>query len=117
MNYLYPMIYEEIENIHKVLLVPKFELQNFWFQQYESNDYHSWHNHFQSTYASVYYVELPDASVATEFKNPVTGEIIKPSVKEGDILTFPASIIHRSPPNNSGGRKTIIAINTIANVD
>lgn len=117
MNFAYRFLEDSLIEIHKTLGVPNFRMQNFWFQQYEQTSYHSWHVHFETTFVNVYYVELPDPSVATQFKNPITQEIITPEVEEGVILTFPGSIIHGSPENNSGARKTIIGLNTVAHVD
>ena len=33
-------------------------------------------------------------------------------VKEGQVLTFPANIIHRSPVNNHDNQKVIISFNS-----
>ena len=61
--------------------------------------------------ASIYYVELPDESLITILKDPETGKEIIPDVKEGQILTFGADILHRSPRNFTDSRKTVISFN------
>jgi hypothetical protein len=50
----------------------------------------------------------------------INKSIIDLDVKEGDLVTFPAYIIHRSKNNKSNDRKTIISFNTsfdITNVE
>lgn len=85
---------------------------NIWFQQYVKGDFHSWHNH-GSSWSTVYFVELPDPSFSTMFYLPFNKEEIQIDVKEGDFITFPGFIFHKSPVNTSDKRKTIIAFNTI----
>ena len=100
------------------------EVTESWFNQYieESGSEHPWHHHADSerksgeknpciNLASIYYVELPDESLITILKDPDTGEEIIPDVKEGQILTFGADILHKSPRNFSNNRKTVIPFN------
>ena len=100
------------------------EVTESWFNQYieESGSEHPWHHHADSerkageknpciNLASIYYVELPDESLITILKDPETGEEIIPDVKEGQILTFGADILHKSPRNFSNNRKTVIPFN------
>lgn len=87
-------------------------LINYWFQQYYDNDYHGWHVHPYVHLSSIYYLELPDNSIKTEFVDPITRKVFSIEVKEGDVITFPAQIPHRSPKNETGHRKTVIVLNT-----
>ena len=100
------------------------EVTESWFNQYiaESGSEHPWHHHAESerkagqknpciNLASIYYVELPDESLITILKDPETGEEIIPDVKEGQILTFGADILHRAPRNFTDSRKTAIDFN------
>ena len=82
-------------------------LHNIWFQQYEQDNVHEWHTHGFTQYTNVYYVELPDTSLKTEILDEEDIE-----VEEGDILSFPAYIFHRSKINKTNKRKTIISFNT-----
>ena len=110
MDIVYPLFinhFEEIEQSYGWWY--KQTLTNFWYQQYEHLDYHNWHIHPSCLFSSVYYLELPEGSSRTEFKTPQSSFGI--SAREGEILTFPSSIFHRSSPNKSTGRKTIIAAN------
>jgi hypothetical protein len=87
--------------------ISKMQIANYWFQQYLDSDYHGWHTHPNSNFSNVYFLELPETNMTTEFKDH------KPiSVKEGDIITFPAYLLHRSPINSSGKRKTVIVFNS-----
>ena len=100
------------------------EVTESWFNQYiaESGSEHPWHHHAESArkagqknpcinLASIYYVELPDKSLTTILMDPETGKEIIPDVKEGQILTFGADILHKSPRNFSNKRKTVIPFN------
>jgi hypothetical protein len=85
---------------------------SIWFQQYEQNEYHSWHTHSRCSFSGIYYLELPSDSCATEFIEPY--DIYKTHsmyVAEGDVVIFPSFLIHSSPKNPSMFRKTIVAFN------
>ena len=97
-----------------------------WFNQYiaESGSEHPWHHHSESeimavqknpciNLASIYYVELPYEALITILKDPETGKEIIPDVKEGQILTFGADILHKSPRNFTNTRKTVISFNLV----
>jgi len=96
---------------HMLMLCELFNSQNWsikssWFQQYYKGDVHGWHNHGESQLAGVYYLELPNKSMTTEF---LDGSKIE--AKEGDILIFPSYKYHRSKKNILNKRKTVIAFN------
>ena len=82
------------------------KIDNIWFQQYNKLSSHSWHTHEFAHFTNVYFVELPTKSLATEIL-----DIKKLDLNEGDLLTFPAYIYHRSPINLGNKRKTIISFN------
>jgi hypothetical protein len=85
----------------------KMKIETYWFQQYFKNNFHSWHNHPRCHFSSVYYLELYKNELATEFK-----EFNLTDVQEGDIITFPSYLLHRSPINNYKKRKTVIVFNS-----
>ncbi len=90
-----------------------FQIHNFWYQQYNENSTHDWHTHQAAQYTNIYYLELPDNAPRTQILNPLNfDEIITIEAQEGDIVTLPASIFHRSPPIKSNIQKTIISFNT-----
>ena len=110
-NKLIPFLMPCLTKIYKYLEHDDAILDNMWYQQYTHNDNHNWHQHRSSSWANVYYLELPIECPGTILKNPATKELIVPDVKEGDILTFPSIVWHCSPKNTSFKRKTSIAFN------
>jgi hypothetical protein len=98
-----PYMYEIADKLH----CKNWTIINGWFQQYLKSDSHHWHTHGRCHFTNVYFVELPSKSLATEiFKYK------KLKVETGDLLTFPAYYLHRSPINNLNKRKTIISFNS-----
>lgn len=99
------------DELAEKMLADAVMVTRIWFQQYKESDFHTWHAHNQTNYSSVYFVECAEG-METEFFDISKKEVVKNiTVKEGDIITFPSSIYHRSKPNNSGSRKTIISWN------
>ena len=80
-----------------------------WFQQYKNNSYHQWHTHPGTNWANVYFLELPNSKFKKKIK--IDNKVIDYEVKEGDLITFPAYLLHTSEKNKDG-RKTIIAFNS-----
>lgn len=85
----------------------KLIIHNWWFQKYNKNSTHDWHTHGASHFTNVYFVELPNKESATQIKG-----LKNLNVEEGDLITFPAYWVHRSPINKTNKRKTIISFNT-----
>ncbi|MDB4343038.1 2OG-Fe(II) oxygenase family protein [bacterium] len=107
-HYFKDNVFNQIQNhLLDDRLATKVTIHNIWFQQYEQNDYHGWHTHTNTQFTNVYYVELPDVSMKTEILGEEDIEI-----REGDILSFPAYMFHRSKENKSTQRKTVISFNT-----
>ena len=59
-----------------------------------------WDKYAQRTYRA----NFPD-------DHEINGDITKVKAKEGDILFFPAYLLHRAPRNKSKERKTVISFN------
>lgn len=113
-NSIYPDAIEQniIEHIQQVkikLNLDNYWLQNCWFQQYKTGDFHGWHVHAKAMFAGVYYIELPKDSEGTLFSH-INKEFYLPTT-EGDIISFPTFVRHCSVPNKSLHTKTIIAFN------
>ncbi len=109
---LLPYMQNIIENV-----IPDKNKQNFfisqaWYQQYKKMNYYFYHDHPGVRWAVVYYLELPSDGPKTEFED-FLGKSHTPDVKEGDMLVFPGWMKHRSPPNKSNDRKTVIAFNIV----
>ena len=102
------MFYNEIlnkyiERLNEFYEVDGFEIANSWYQQYSNDSEHIWHRHPEANFTNVYFLELPDKEHRTEIKD------VEYDAEEGDLITFPAAMLHRSKP--SKGRKTIISFN------
>ena len=96
----------------KFMFTKEMTIHHAWFQQYWQFDKHDWHTHGQAQFANIYYLELPDKNNKTEFFNVLDQKIIKEiEIEEGDLITFPAYIIHRSN-TNSAKQKTVISFNS-----
>ena len=90
----------------------KLKINNFWFQQYHKNDYHNWHTHPHTHFSNVFYLELPKGNPGTEFLAYDSKKNKELDLKEGDILSFPAFMAHKSPEIKTNKRKTVIVFNT-----
>jgi hypothetical protein len=88
----------------------RFSITSAWFNQYLEGGEHDWHNHPGCQFTNCYYLELPDVEYATEVIG-ADGKLCKIHATEGDVMTCPAWMKHRSKPNGPG-RKTIIAWNS-----
>jgi len=106
LDYFYENINEHMQMLCNIFYSKTWSIKSSWFQQYCKGDSHGWHNHGESSFAGIYYLEMPDKSMTTEFLNKA--EVV---VKEGDILIFPSYLYHRSKKNSLEKRKTVIAFN------
>jgi len=79
---------------------------NFWFQIYNKDSLHDWHVHGNTQFANVYYLKLPDKKTKTVIKN-----VPELDLEEGDLLTFPSFMLHKSPINENENEKIVIAFN------
>ena len=110
MSYNKEQVFEMYANIFKDFKIENFHITNWWFQQYENNSSHGWHNHGGCNFSNVYYLELPEDSSPTEFYN-FDGGTEFANVKEGDLIIFPAHIPHRAA-NNSEKRRSVLVFNS-----
>lgn len=112
-----PIFYEALKpyliKMAEQLNMKKWRVVNFWCQKYINGDFHDWHTHPEADYTNVYFVKLPTPSLKTEIYDLKDKKIIKTiDITEGQMLTFPASMMHRSPPNTMDDEKIIISFNT-----
>ena len=82
---------------------------DYWFQQYKTLDYHTWHEHLGSTLSAVYYIDIDGKTPSTIFN--ILGDEVSININEGDILVSPSFLSHCSKPNLSSKTKTVIAFN------
>jgi len=111
-EFIKPFISNEYYEFAKYLGCRRLSIDNFWFQQYYKMDNHKTHCHPGTNFSNIYYLELTNPSQRTEFYNPVDKTFFQFDVKEGDVLTFPAYYVHRSPVNTTNDRKTVIVFNS-----
>ena len=113
LDYFYEMIIPYMNEMASLLKCKTWSIDNGWFQQYNIQDNHGWHTHEKSNYTNVYYLHLPNNSIKTEVYDVTNNTIINDfDVKEGQILTFAAGTIHRSPLNDTDDKKVVIAFNS-----
>ena len=98
------------ENIKEFYKAEKILINNYWFQQYGDNGYHNFHIHPFSLLSNVYYLELENNN-STVFYDMQNKKEIKYNLEEGDLITFPSLLPHKSQINTNG-RKTIISYNS-----
>jgi len=111
LDYFYQNINDHMSMLCEVFNSREWSIKSGWFQQYTQGNSHNYHNHGESQFAGVYYLELPNKSMTTEF---LDGS--KVEAKEGDIIIFPSYKYHRSKKNTSQKRKTVIAFNCSFNI-
>jgi len=107
LDYFITILQPYLDHISIKLNSKILKISNIWFQQYNKLDTHAWHTHPEANFTNVYFVELPSKSLGTEILNHN-----KLDLNEGDLLTFPAYLYHRSPANITEERKTIISFNS-----
>ena len=113
LDLFYPILEPYMIKMTERLELSGWKIHNGWFQQYGKHDVHDWHIHDCVNYANVYFLNLPDENVKTQFYDITERKIMNEvNVREGQLLTFPAHIKHRSPPNTSDSVKTIISFNS-----
>ncbi len=109
----YKMIQPYMKMMMSKLKFKECKIDNIWYQSYGKNSTHGWHVHAGVNYTNVYYLNLPDESIKTQLYDMKDNKILNEiEVKEGQLFTFPANILHRSPLNNSNDVKTIISFNS-----
>lgn len=115
-QYLLQHLNPHVASVFKEMGFSKFKINEIWFQQYIDNASHGWHTH-GSHFTNVYYLELEDDAPKTVLVNPFTREEFIPDVKEGQTITFPSYVVHKSPDDFFDKRKTIISWNSDIDIE
>ena len=94
------------------------ESWQLWSQRYTNGQHHGAHNHGMMNISCVLYVEFDEnehipTTFYSPFPHPYYGIIGKqtPQVSEGNIITFPASLLHECPAQVSTKPRTIMSFN------
>ena len=112
LEYFKKILSPHLDKLADWLCFKKWTVSNAWYQQYKKTNGHTWHNHAYSNFSGVYYVELPNDDLKTQYYDSMNKKIFEQlNINEGQLLIVPSYILHRSPENNSNNRKTIIAFN------
>ena len=113
LNFFYSMITPYMETMANKLKFRYWNILNAWYQIYKKQDKHSWHSHPGANFTNVYYISLPEQKIKTQLYDIIENKVIDEiQVNEGQLFTFPAHIIHRSPINTSDKEKIIISFNS-----
>jgi len=113
LEYFYEIISPYMNKMCDFLNCKYVQIHNGWYQQYIKDDKHNWHNHPNCQFTNIYFIELPEQGLVTQLYDFLNKKVIDTiEVKEGQILSFPSNIIHRSEKNHTGKRKTIISFNS-----
>ena len=108
----YDIVRPYMEIMRDEMYCDRWQINNGWFQQYTGDNEHKWHNHPGTNFSNVYFLEMPEKQMQTQFYNLLTKAIVTFDLEEGDLLTFPGHLLHRSSKINSNKRKTIISFNS-----
>ena len=92
------------------LNISKFRISKIWYQTYKRGDFHDWHVHPDCHFTNVFFINLPSLKLKTQIMD-INKYIIKTNIKEGDIITFPAYLNHRSIKNIFKKDKIIMSFN------
>jgi len=94
----------------------KLYITDMWSVSYKKKDFHPPHTHGGSGFSAILFLEFnPKVHESTTFIQPWNDEITdktvlkSPNVKEGDLIIFPANILHYTNPNKSVNKRTIIS--------
>ena len=100
------------------------EFVEMWYQKYYNMVEHKTHCHGFTGWSSIIYVEFdPKVHESTRFFSPFRQpwdcdmEVFQPTVKEGDMILFPSSVLHEAPVNRTDTRRTIVSYNIRGYVD
>ena len=106
-----------LEEFHKVGKYKFTRVTSLWCQKYKAGDCHSPHDHGSTGFSAVLYAKLhPDVHPSTEFFSPFPTESghktnISLKVEEGDLIIFPAHLLHMAPPHYSDKMRVIFSFN------
>jgi|TARA_A100000172_G_C3044038_1_gene111704 hypothetical protein len=110
LDYFYKKVIDEsMDRMQDYFKADQWHIANAWFQQYHDGAHHIFHNHEKTNWANVYFLEMPSTTYRTQVK--VRGKLFKYQAKEGQVITFPAHLLH-SAPSIDKKRKTVIAFNS-----
>lgn len=120
------MLNSEIDNIVVQTGMPKLELYNIWININPPGAYNALHDHFQSVFSGVYYVEAGENQGNIVFERDDNAQYFIPPVenknyfnstactykaKTSALYIFPSWLKHRVDPNESQTDRISISFN------
>jgi hypothetical protein len=82
-----------------------------WVNKIYPNGFVKYHSHYPCDLAIVWYIDIPDNSgnFILQYEN---NDYVVP-ISTGDVLAFPAGMIHSTEPNQSGKPRYVMATNVL----
>ena len=120
-----PPYYDELMKVLEPYLEDFYKEYNLsgiatlWCQKYTAGNYHSPHDHGSIGFSAVLYAKLDEGvHPSTEFFPPFPDEKgAKKStsfkVEEGDLIIFPAHLLHMAPPHYDDKMRVIFSFNMV----
>ena len=108
-----------LEDFFKKYNITEPRIATLWCQKYKSGDYHGPHDHGSIGYSAVLYAKMNSkVHASTQFFSPFPtekGSKVSTSiqVKEGDLIIFPAHLLHMAPPHYDDEMRVIFSFNLI----
>ena len=84
-------------------------IERAWFSKYDKDGHIVPHTHPSSTAVACLYIEFPSNAGNLEFKVFDMWQELK--ISQGDLVIFPAHMMHRSQPNKSGKERWTLTTN------
>ena len=108
-NYFHPQGIKVINNILDNNIEYDYEIQAWWYNINGKGDWNLPHTHPNSDLALVLY--LTDTDNLLTLINRVGGSLYSPNTNKGDILLFPADLLHFVKPNKRDTDRISISMN------
>lgn len=112
-----PLFFDNVrpymDDFVRLFMHENWAIHHTWYFRYLKGEYSQWHVHPDCSWTNVYFLQLPDKKSRTTLLNASSGEeVIIADVEEGDIISFPSTVIHCSKPNMFDEDKIVIAFNS-----
>ena len=106
---------KELRNLIFSKLDDNLTFDSIWCTRMGENSFHKAHDHAGQVVSGTFYVSLPDNSSPIVFKDD--DKYVEYNVQEGDLLLWPADVIHGVPLNKSTTFRETISFNLNSKVE
>jgi len=113
-------IEDKLNDFCQEIEIPRHNLviDDMWYETARQYDNHPIHNHGAYGYSACWYVDFDNTEHTgtvfySPFNNFLNGNTIdyQPNVTEGDLVLFPATIMHETFYNESSKNRTVVSFN------